>query len=138
MPKQPPKPDSNNPEKLPDNLNDCHSLIKELFSRIAELEKQLSRRNRAAFGRKSAKVDATLLTGTGKAIHAQTTAELEAENNRLSIVEDKNRGGGRSAPPPTLDTRREEHCLEAIQINCPCCGEPRQIIGFEVSHQIEC
>jgi transposase len=137
MPKQPPKPVTNKPEKLPDNVTDCHNLIKELFSRIADLEKQLSRRNRAAFGRKSAKVDATLLTGTGKAVHTQTAAELEAEKKRLTIVENKNHGGGRSAPPPTLDTRREEHCLEANEIKCPCCGEPRQVIGFEVAHQIE-
>ncbi len=45
------------PTNRPDNLQDCHDLIKELFARIAELEKQLSRRNRAIFGRKSAKVD---------------------------------------------------------------------------------
>jgi hypothetical protein len=63
MPEQPPKPDVNN---LPNNVGDCHALIKDLLTRIAELEKQLSRRNRALFGRKSAKVDATLLTGTGK------------------------------------------------------------------------
>ena len=64
------------PGNLPDNLNDCHNLIQELFARIAQLEKQLSRRNRATFGRKSAKVDAALLTGTGKTIHNETVDEL--------------------------------------------------------------
>src|SRR5271170_6855415 len=96
MPNQPPEHASDN---LPDNLNDCHNLIKELFDRIAELEKQLSRRNRAAFGQKSAKVDATLLTGTGKAIHSQTASELDAEKDRLNIVPDSKQGGGRSSPP---------------------------------------
>lgn len=65
---------------LPDNLNDCHSLIWKLFFRIAELEKQLSRQDWAASGRKSANVDASLLTGAGKGIHNQTTMELSAGN----------------------------------------------------------
>src|SRR6185369_4435391 len=78
MPKEPPKTKFDPTGDLPDNIADCHSLIRELFARVAELEKQLSRRNRALFGSKSAKVDATLLTGTGKAIHMQTTNELDA------------------------------------------------------------
>lgn len=125
------------PGNLPDNLQDCHNLIKELFSRIAELEKQLSRRNRAAFGRKSAKVDAALLTGTGKAIHNQTTDELARERDRLNIVPDKKKGGGRAEPPTDLQPRKEEHRLSDSEIPCPCCGELREIIGFDVSHQIE-
>src|SRR5271155_2403495 len=88
--KSPTNPD---PNYLPDNLPECHNLItslrnqvKSLEERVAELEKQLSRRNRAAFGKKSAKVDSTLLTGTGKAIHSQTADELDAEKDRLNIV----------------------------------------------------
>jgi transposase len=125
------------PENLPDNLNDCHNLIRELFLRVAELEKQLSRRNRATFGRKSAKVNSTLLTGTGKAIHDQTTDELDAEQDRLNIVPETKHGGGRSAPAPTVETRKEEHRLDASQIKCPCCGEPREIFGFAFSYQLD-
>ena len=47
--------------QLPETVADCHSLLKVLIERIADLEKQLSRRNRAAFAKKSAKVDASLL-----------------------------------------------------------------------------
>jgi transposase len=125
------------PNNLPDNLQDCHNLIRELFARISELEKQLSRRNRATFGRKSAKVDAALLTGTGKAIHSQTTDELAEEKNRLHIVSDKKQGGGRCAPPSSLQARKEEHRIDDNDLPCPCCGEPREIIGFDVSHQID-
>jgi transposase len=135
MPKQPPKYDANTP--LPDNVEDCHKLIKELFARIAELEKQLSRRNRAAFGRRSAKVNAALLTGTGKVIHNQTTNELDAEKQRLNVVPEDRQGGGRTAPPPHLRTRKEEHRIADSEIPCPCCGQPREIVGFDVSHQIE-
>lgn len=97
MAKKPTDINSNKPGKLPDNLNDCHNLIRELLSLVAELEKQISRSNRATFGKKSAKVNSSLLTGTGKTIHDQTTEELEAEKQNLSIVETKNKGGGRTA-----------------------------------------
>lgn len=122
---------------LPDNLHDCHNMIRDLFSRIAELEKQLSRRNRAEFGRKSAKVDATLLTGTGKAIHAQTADELAAENDRLNVAPSNRQGGGRATPPTSLETRKQEHRLDSYDLVCPCCGEARAVIGFDVSYQID-
>jgi transposase len=137
MPNKPPKPNFDKSHDPPDNVSDCHQLIKELFARIEELEKQLSRRNRAAFGKKSAKVDSTLLTGTGKAIHAQTTDELAAEQSRLNIVPNSKQGGGRSKPPTSLVTRKEEHHIASDQAACPCCGEARTIIGFDVSYQIE-
>jgi transposase len=137
MPKKPPQNNLDKSSDLPDNVADCHKLIRELFARIAELEKQLSRRNRATFGKKSAKVDATLLTGTGKAIHRQTGNELDAEKNRLNIVPDQKHGGGRSAPGDALATRKIEHRIDPDKIPCPCCGQPREIIGFDVSHQLE-
>ena len=81
MPNQPPEHDSNDKPKLPNNVNDCHNVIRELFTCIAELEKQLSRRNRALYGRKSAKINASLLTGTGKAVHGEAAEELDNEKN---------------------------------------------------------
>jgi len=137
MPKRPSTPSSTNQPVLPDNLNDCHNMIKELFACISELEKQLSRRNRATFGRKSAKVDSTLLTGTGKAIHDTTTEEIENEPRRLNIVPQTKKGGGRSAPSQSIVTRKEEHHLPSDKLPCPCCGLPRTVIGFDVSCQIE-
>ncbi len=130
-------PPQNSSEELPDNLADCHNLIRELFARIAELEKQLSRRNRATFGQKSAKVDSTLLTGTGKAVHSQTERELEAEKKRLNAVPKPKSGGGRSAPSSAIPAHNREHRLAPTEIPCPCCGESREIIGFEVSHQLD-
>jgi transposase len=146
---------------LPDNVPECHQVIKglrhqvselraevgelkrrlagvdDLKQRIVELEKQVSRRNRVIFGKKSAKVDATLLTGTGKAVHQQTTDELNAEKNRLNVEPQAKRGGGRSAPPIASELRRQEHHLEPVDLPCPCCGEIRIVIGFDVSYQIE-
>jgi transposase len=134
----PAKPPQDKSAPLPDNVHDCHNLIKELFARIAELEKQVSRRNRALFGKKSAKTDSTLLTGTGKAIHTQTAGELEAERERMNTVSKDKQGGGRSAPPTSLETRKEEHRIDDVgKLACPCCGEIRTMIGFDVSYQIE-
>lgn len=142
MKKTPESPDETN--YFPDNVSDCHKVIamllerqKALEARVAELEKQLSRRNRTVFGAKSAKVDATLLTGTGKAIHTQTSNELEAEKTRLNLVQDKKHGGGRSSPPDDLESDKQHHRLDEVQALCPCCGEPREIIGFDVSNQID-
>jgi transposase len=134
MPKTPLK---DTPGDLPNNVDDCHALIKELFSRIAELEKQLSRRNRAAFAKKSAKVDAALLTGTGKEIHNQTSSELEAEQQRMNAVPQPKSGGGRSSPGGAMSTRNQEHRIDSADIPCLDCGHPREIVGFAVSHQIE-
>lgn len=135
MPKRTPGAPSHN--NLPDELSACHNLIRELFARIAELEKQLSRQKRASLGRKSAKVNATLLTGTGKAIHDQTASELDGESNKLNIVPEKKKGGGRSKPSPDIPSRDEQHHLSVTEMLCPCCGEPREIIGFEVAGQTE-
>jgi hypothetical protein len=60
------------------------------------MEKQFSLRNRAAFAKKSAKVDSSLFAGAGKAIHDRTVDELDIEKQHLNIVSDTKSGGGRS------------------------------------------
>lgn len=137
MSKEPPNPKLDSSAELPDDVQGCHNLIKNLFARVAELEKQLSRRNRATFGRKSAKVDSSLLTGTGKAVHTTTSEELSEEQKRLNVVPENKKGGGRSAPPGNLTVREEKHSLDDKAILCPCCAHARKICGFNVSYQIE-
>ena len=82
---------NDDPDYLPDTIPECHKLIKELRAevkrlaeiaktveqlreRVAELEKQVRRRNRKIFGQSSAKVPAALLTGTGKVVYQQPQA----------------------------------------------------------------
>jgi transposase len=125
------------PQELPDTLHECHNMIRDLYARVAELEKQLSRRNRALFGKKSAKTNAALLTGTGKTIHTNTTEELAAEQERSGACTEQTKGGGRTPPPADLEIRKEEHRIEGFDIFCPCCGETRAVIGFDVSYQID-
>jgi transposase len=132
---------------LPDNLPDCHKLIKDLRTRmksleerLAELEKQLARRNRMIFGKRSAKVSNTVLTGTGKAIYEANTKELEDECAELQILrpEKVHGGGGRTAPAnaPVSETITHE-ITDPAELACPCCGTQRTVLGFRVAHQLD-
>ena len=132
---------------LPDNVPDCHALIKDLRGRVksleervADLEKQVGRRNRMLFGKRSAKVSNTVLTGTGKAIFDRNQKELEAECDRLQLVpeEKEHGGGGRTAPAAVpLEETVEHEIADVAQLACPCCGVPRKVIGFRVKHQLD-
>lgn len=132
---------------LPDNVPECHMVIKDLRSRVksleervAELEKQLSRRNRMLFGKRSAKTSNTVLTGTGKALYQANAEELEAEKSRLQIIEgeSKHGGGGRTAPTNAPTEKTIEHAIEdPAKLVCPDCGVSRKVIGFRVSHQLD-
>lgn len=143
---------------LPDTIEECHALItalrkevqrllaiadtmKTLEERVAELEKQVRRRNRMIFGKKSAKVPAAKLTGTGKEIYDRSLHDLEPEmSSLLPATEDKKHGGGgRIATKNTkMIPRTFEHEIkDPAKLLCPCCGEIRQRIGFEVSYQLD-
>jgi transposase len=132
---------------LPDNLPDCHKLIKDLRTRVksleervAELEKQMGRRNRMLFGKRSAKVSDTVLTGTGKAIFDRNAKELEAECDRLKLVPDEKThgGGGRTAPAQAPQEESIPHEItDSATLACPCCGTQRKALGFRVSQQLD-
>jgi transposase/uncharacterized small protein (DUF1192 family) len=155
-------PDSKSPvdpnsDHLPNDLPECHRLITslrkevkylslvadtvaELKQRIAELEKQVRRRNRMVFGKRSAKVPAKALTGTGKEVYQQSLDELEAEKTRLQLApeEEKHGGGGRTAPKKAPTQRTIPHKLtDPADLACPCCGKPRKTIGFKASYQLD-
>jgi transposase len=135
------------PHHLPDNVPDCHKLIiglgdlvKSLTARIDELEKQLRRRNRRLFGQQSAKVSANTLTGTGKAVYDDSVSLLEAEQNNLQLVPEQHKpaGGGRNAPKQASTERTIKHTVtDPLELACPCCGDLRKQIGFEISHQLD-
>lgn len=142
---------------LPDNLPECHKLIKELRAevkrllkiaetvellqqRVADLENQVKAHKRARFGKSSAKVSGASLTGTGKTYYDSSASDLEQEKTNLNIVPDEKThgGGGRTAPTnaPT-QTTLEHKITDPLTLNCPCCGKPRQVIGFEASYQLD-
>jgi transposase len=145
------------PDYLPDNLPECHKLIKDLRAdvkrlsavadtvsqleqRLAELEKQLRRRNRMIFGQRSAKVNAESLTGTGKAVYDNYKAELDEERAKLQLLPDEkfHGGGGRNIPTGGVVERTIEHKItDSATLACPCCGKQRQLFGFKPSYQLD-
>jgi transposase len=142
---------------LPDNLPECHKLIKELRAeikriaaiadtvallqqRVAELENQVRKHNRARYGKSSAKVPASSLTGTGKVVYDTGASELDAEKSILNIAPDEKNhgGGGRTAPTKAPKQRDVEHkIIDANALLCPCCGKQLKAMGFEVSYQLD-
>lgn len=145
------------PNYLPDNLPECHKIIKDLRAevkrlvaiadtvsllqqRVADLEKQVRRRNRMVFGKSSAKVPAESLTGTGKAVYDSYNAELDEERANLQLVPDEkvHGGGGRNIPTGGVVDRTIEHKItDATTLACPCCGKVRQVFGFKASSQLD-
>jgi transposase len=135
------------PNYLPDNVPECHKLIgdlrnrvKSLEERVATLEKQLQSRNRMLFGKRSAKVSSTILTGTGKAIYEANAKELEEEQNNLQLLppDKAHGGGGRTAPANAPCEQTIEHTItNPSELACPCCGTVRKVMGFRVSQQLD-
>lgn len=142
------KPDPvDDPNYLPDTVPECHKLIgdlrnrvKSLEQRLAELEKQVRRRNRMMFGKRSAKTSSTVLTGTGKAVYELNEQELEAEKGNLQLApeEKEHGGGGRTAPDNAPNEQTVQHTIDdPAELACPCCGTNRKVIGFRVSQQLD-
>jgi transposase len=148
---------------LPDNIPECHRIIKEqrkeindlkqevqslkqevqsLKQEVADLKQiveklnaQVSRRERMLFGRRSEKVTAASLTGTGKVIYEQYLVE----NPPAPPEKKKNGGGGRTELPPSLTTKTIRHELPLDELPCPYpdCYVLRAAVGFDASHQLE-
>ncbi len=149
--------DKDDPDYLPDNLPECHKMIKdlraevkelrkvsetvdELKQRIAELEKQVRRRNRMVFGQSSAKVSGESLTGTGKAVYDRYKAELEEERANLQLVPDEkvHGGGGRHIPQGLVERTINHEITDPALLACPECGKQRQAYGTKPpSYQLD-
>jgi hypothetical protein len=107
---------------------------------VAELEKQVRRRNRKIFGQSSAKVPAASLTGTGKVVYDLSQQELENERANLQLVpeEKAHGGGGRNIAKTGPVERAVKHkIIDPSKLSCPCCGKQRQVIGFNASYQLD-
>jgi len=143
------------PDYFPDTLAECHhviselraevkrlqaieALMEELTKKVANLETQLKNQKRARFGKSSAQVATATLTGTGKIYYEESSRELEEKSAALAIVpEEKARGGGRTAPQSAVVEKVVEHELAPEERLCPTCSIKRDVIGFEVSSQLD-
>ena len=134
-------------ESLPSDLAACHALIRQLLEhldnssrKLTQMEHQLQQLLRRLYGRSSEKIDPKQM-----ALFAEMLKQLEAQN---PVVEPEpapvatpaptnRKGHGRRRIPDDLPRERRIHDLPEEEKPCPCCGTMREVIGQEVSEQLD-
>jgi len=133
---------------LPDDLTACHALIQlqreqidNANRKIGHMEHQLQQLLRRLYGRSAEKLDPKQL-----ALFAEMLKQLEAQNSApVPAVEEPRgqdaratkKGHGRRRIPEDLPRERVIHDLPENEKPCPCCGTMREVIGQEVSEQLD-
>jgi transposase len=134
------------PEALPSDLGTCHALIRQLLEqlddssrKLTQMEHQLQQMLRRLYGRSSEKIDPkqmALFTEMLKKLEAQNPpAEPPATAPTPPAVPHK--GHGRRRIPDSVPRERVIHDLPEDEKPCPCCGQMREVIGQEVSEQLD-
>ena len=108
--------------------------------KMSTMEHQLHQLLRRLYGRSSEKIDPKQM-----ALFAEMLAQLQsqspaAEPQELvepSAATPDSKGHGRRRLPSDLPRQRVIHDLDEADKPCPCCGELRQVIGQDVSEQID-
>lgn len=136
---------------LPDDLDLCHQMIRELTETLHQSEAerlQLSQRLdavlRQLYGRKSEKVDPNqrLLFDEADARPDEPTSASQEQTEQESASSKRRRKKGRhphgrSVIPPDVPRHRIEHDLPEDQKRCPCCNKMRNKIGEQISEQYD-
>lgn len=134
-------------QTLPSDLEQCHSLIREMVATLAERDRhvdQLMHRVdqllRRVFGKSSERMDPAQLVLF--ALEEQRTDSVnDSEPNEESCTEDapnpKRKGHGRKKLPDDLPRKRVEHDVAPEDKVCPECGTDKKRIGEEVSEQLD-
>ncbi len=102
-------------------------------AKIKELESQLAYLKHKLFGRRSEKIDPAQLL-LFKELKAQVEA-LTEEVEREQITYRRRKGHGRRPLPDDLPVEEIEYPLE--DTDCPCCGDPMQTIGKEITDEAD-
>jgi len=133
------------PQALPGDLAACHALIMQLLEqldnssrKLTQMEHQLQQLLRRMYGRSSEKIDPKQM-----ALFAEMLKQLETQNPpaeeppRAAPTTTNHKGHGRRKIPADLPRERILHDLSEEDKPCPCCGTRREVIGQEVSEQID-
>jgi transposase len=122
---------------LEEQLVQRDSVIAELQATIESQSKQIARLQflvekltRQQYGRKSEQLD-----GPQKLLFELEAPTADKPVPETTVKTHRRRGGGRLQIPDSLERTIVEHDIEDPA--CPCCGELRQRIGFEVSEQLD-
>ena len=131
---------------LPTDLAACHALIVQLLDdqkqksrAIERLEYKIQDLLRRLYGRSSEKIDPKQLTLFAEMLgQLQEQAPAEpAPPPAPPVKTAPPKGHGRRRLPADLPRQRVVHDLPEAEKPCPCCGEVRQVIGQEVSEQLD-
>jgi transposase len=108
--------------------------------KLTQMEHQLQQLLRRLYGRSSEKIDPKQM-----ALFAEMLKQLEAQNpppqtqstDMAPPAPANGKGHGRRRLAPDLPRQRVVHDLPEDEKPCPCCGTMREVIGQEVSEQID-
>jgi transposase len=107
--------------------------------KLTQMEYQLQQLLRRLYGRSSEKIDPKQM-----ALFAEMLKALEAQNPPVeeppppaAPAPTNRKGHGRRRIPPDLPRERRIHDLPDNEKPCPCCGTMREVIGQEVSEQLD-
>ncbi|MBI1785853.1 IS66 family transposase [Candidatus Sumerlaeota bacterium] len=127
------------PPKLPQDLEQCHEIMRELARDLEKKNQQIEWLQRKLFGRLSERMDSSELTFFGEKPEAPPEAvkpEPEEPSEPAQMVA-ATKGHGRRELPKDLPRKRVVHDVSEAERRCPCCGEERKRIGEDVSEQVE-
>jgi len=132
-------------QAFPGDLAACHALIQvqreqldKAERRISQMEHQLQQLLRRLYGRSSEKIDPKQM-----ALFAEMLGQLQADSPspapQPTPVEPppQRQGHGRRRLGRDLPRERRIHDLPEAEKPCPCCHQVREVIGQEVSEQID-
>lgn len=141
-------------QELPDDIESCHELIRELYSMVENLgsdvkhlKQKLQSQLRYRFGRSTEKLSPGQI-----ALFAQELKELlrkpESKNDEESAVGEakaqskdkkaKNGGGGRKPLPQGLPRETRDYYPLEESMNCSECNGQKTEFGKEVTEQLDC
>ena len=150
---------------LPDDIAACHEMISRLVGdvqtkeqmvehllsdvqdkdrEILRLKFQLETLRRRIFGRRSEKVDPNqlaLFEDLSRQLEAAEAEQRDRENENENVPTSKpksnGKGHGRRPLPADLPRERIVHELSAEERTCPCCDQPMEPIGEEISEKLD-
>ena len=128
-------------DKLPDNVEQCHTLIRELARDIGQYQSRIDYLTRRLFGRSSERIDPAELTFFGEKDLLGAPVEQEPPPQPSEATEPAparpSRRNGRRPLPKDLPRKRVEHDVSAEEKICAECGCDKKRIGEETSEQLE-
>ena len=108
--------------------------------KISQMEHQLQQLIRRLYGRSAEKLDPKQLALFAEMLKQLETQNPPAEPQPASVAPPApttRKGHGRRRIPEDLPRERRIHDLPEEEKPCPCCGTMREVIGQEVSEQLD-